>query len=1016
VIIEGTMTSHKLTLRILTLAFLVVITGISQVSIAQQTWWEPVSPTPGDEVTVYYDLSVGSLPTGDVKLHWGINDWQQPPFAMWPPNTLPAGGDAVQTVMIDQGNDIWALTIQTQPTTNQIDFVFTNGVLWDDHWGLDWHIYLGDPAPHPIFLTEAYTTVRDDKQLWGEVPESNVSMVLEHVWSSGSAVYPFGSVSGIFEYIAPLYDGDNTFRWRGTLDGNIGYSDPVIVHKEIDQAPHAVMNVNEFGGTIYLDSDESWDPQGQDIQYQWTQETTNPQVVSIAGANTPHASFVVPPTAGTYVFELRLEDTEGNVTNAQTLAEVFDDGSVDPFELWKTAQWIREGVVYEIYPRSYDPSSQLSAITNDMARLQALGVACLWLMPIFEGPTWHGYAVTDYYSIEQDIGTLETFGELVETAHAHGIKVMLDLVINHTDITHPWMQDAMYRGEFSNTWDWYDRDVNGNYTYYYDWESLPNVNYSNPDVRNYMIEMSKWWISEYDVDGFRCDAAWGVQARWGQFWADWRAELKTLKPDVYLLAEATMADWSILWDRFDSAMDWQLYFDPNGFDQLFSNSTPQGLHDRISNYGVDWPDYKFPFRFMENHDEDRYILHKTPEQTKTCATLLLTIPGVPMLYAGQEVGEETMRDQIDWNGDTNNMYEHYETLLWARNNLKGMTGDYEWYLWNTSGDNVFSYARYWDGEPIPIMTLNLSDSFHYTVVPLPTTSWGIDPGTTYTLTELFSGDHWQVTGADMVQLETGLDPYQSKLFVLSDQVEGPGDITLSLVPEGTTTFPVSGGTLMYGAVINNRTGSMLQRQAWTMVELPNGSPYGPTMLTNVNLPAGLITATGLTQNLPAMAPAGQYLFIGNIGLFNPLNPEATDSFGFYKQAAVAGVLSADVGALDLANWSASEWDLNDDEAIVTTESSSSDSELPTEFKFEQAYPNPFNPSTTIRVALPQTSDLTVTVYNVMGQQVAELANGRFNAGTHTFTFDASDLASGLYFVRATVPGHLEEVQKTVLIR
>ncbi len=1002
---------------------LVLVVVFAHSASAQSVWWTPVTPDPGDPVTIYYDQNEGTIPSGTIKLHWGIDGWTTPPFAMWPPNTLPAGGGAVQTVMLDEGNGLWSLTIATQATTETLDFVFTNGVLWDDHFGHDWHIYPGDPTPHPVMLSEAYTTLQDYKQIYGEVAEQATTMKLIHTWSTGTTQYNIGPATGVFDYAPLLRDGDNVFQWVGN---NTGESDEVIIHKTVPQDPEAVMSVNEFGGTIYLDADESWDPQSQTLQYLWTQETTNPQFVSLAGANSANASFPVPQTPGTYVFNLRLEDTDGNVTHAQTLAEVYADGSVDPFELWKTAEWIREAVVYEIYPRSYDASVQLSAITSDMARLQALGVSCIWLMPIFEGPTWHGYAVTDYYLIEQDYGDLDDFKQLVDTAHDHGIKVMLDLVINHTDVTHPWMQDAQAKGVFSNTYDWYDRDQNGNYTYYYDWVTLPNLNYWNPDVRNYMIEMSKYWVTETDVDGFRCDAAWGVQARYGQFWADWRAELKTLKPDLYLLAEAPMSDFSILWDRFDSAMDWQLYFDPNGFDQLFSNSTPSGLHDRISNYGTDWPDYKFPFRFIENHDEDRYISLKTPEQTKTAATLLLTIPGVPMLYAGQEVGEETLRDPIQWNDDPYGMYEHYETLLWARNNLKAMTGDYEWYLSNSSGNNVFSYARYWPGEAIPIMTLNLSNSFHYTVVPLPTGDWDIDPSTTYILTELFSGDSWQVTGADMVQLETGLDPYQSKLFVLSDQIEGPGTVSLSLVPQNTL-FPATGGVLNYGAVITNHTGAPLQRQAWTNVTLPNGNTIGPLMLAGVNLPSGTINPSGLTQTVPPMAPSGQYQFIGTIGLFNPYNPETTDSFGFYKQSAatVTATKRGTVDALDLANWPGSDWGLGGENPGLTSKSgqtepadanASEQTGLPTEFALAAVYPNPFNAMTTVRVALPETAELSVVVYNVTGQRVATLAAGSYDAGLHALSFDASNLASGLYFVRATVPGELSEMRKVVLIQ
>ncbi|MBS1262723.1 MAG: hypothetical protein MAG453_02086 [Calditrichaeota bacterium] len=228
----------------------------------------------------------------------------------------------------------------------------------------------------------------------------------------------------------------------------------------------------------------------------------------------------------------------------------------------------------------------------------------------------------------------------------------------------------------------------------------------------------------------------------------------------------------------------------------------------------------------------------------------------------------------------------------------------------------------------------------------------------------------------------------------------PDPIELTLIPL-TGTIPAEGGTVEYDAEIMNNTGVMQTGQAWTMATMPDGSPYGPMLLTIVNLPAGMMTATGLTQNVPAFAPAGVYTFTGNLGAFGPGVIVATDSFEFEKMAA--GAAGGGVG-----NWDASDWDLAGE--------SSGTVQLPAEFELAQVYPNPFNPTANVRVSLPEASELTVQVFNVMGRQVAELVSGQVEAGMHNFVLDGSSLASGIYFIQANVPGELNAVQKVTLMK
>jgi hypothetical protein len=224
---------------------------------------------------------------------------------------------------------------------------------------------------------------------------------------------------------------------------------------------------------------------------------------------------------------------------------------------------------------------------------------------------------------------------------------------------------------------------------------------------------------------------------------------------------------------------------------------------------------------------------------------------------------------------------------------------------------------------------------------------------------------------------------------------------LTLTPTSSTVLPAAGGTITYDTRIQTFMGQSYNGvDYWETALLPTGTHYGPwAQPMTFNVTPFYDVTLGRSVAVPGNAPAGEYVFIGHAGYY-PQMDYMQGTFTFTKTGQVAG---GDEG------WS-SDGDTfgvaGDGEAIA----------IPLEYALETAYPNPFNPSTTVYVGLPEAADLTVSVYNVLGQQVAVLASDRMNAGRHALTFDAHNMASGLYFVRATVPGHLNQVQKVMLVR
>lgn len=372
-----------------------------------------------------------------------------------------------------------------------------------------------------------------------------------------------------------------------------------------------------------------------------------------------------------------------------------------------TRDWVRDGVVYEIYPRAFSPSGDFNGITARLDQLKDLGVNILWLMPIHplgqekkKGSIGSPYAVRDYYGINPDYGTKEDFKRLITEAHRRGMKVMIDIVANHTSWDNVMMKNP----------DFYEHDASGRITYPHDWSDVAELNYRNPQLRQYMTEMLKYWVREFDLDGFRCDVAEEVPT---DFWENARVELDKIKPDIAMLAEGHKAE--LLVKAFDFDYSWPIHSSLTRV--LQGQGRASDLRAEWEQEFKDWPRGSLHLRFSDNHDERRAIARFGEPAALAASALMFTIDGVPLLYNGMEVGDTTESGApalfeklpVFWpfaerRPEFPRFYKQIMALRRSSNALR--RGSLEW-LRNSDESRVLTFARKTANEEV-IVAINFS--------------------------------------------------------------------------------------------------------------------------------------------------------------------------------------------------------------------------------------------------------------------------------------------------------------------
>ncbi|GAV12362.1 alpha-amylase family glycosyl hydrolase [Paenibacillus sp. NAIST15-1] len=381
------------------------------------------------------------------------------------------------------------------------------------------------------------------------------------------------------------------------------------------------------------------------------------------------------------------EAASGTVTSKLELADAL------------TPMGTSNGVYYEIFVRSFydtngDGIGDLNGVTAKLDYLQELGVNHLWLMPINPSPSYHGYDVTDYYGINPDYGTMDDFKRLLEEAHKRDIKIVMDFVVNHTSSEHPWFKESM-KGKDNPKRDWYmwaedlkldpairgawgqqawhERD--GKHYLGVFWEGMPDLHMDNAEVRAEIKKAAQFWL-KLGVDGFRLDAAKHVYEDFyntsqnpdvvqnnQKWWQEFRQAVQKVNPEAYLVGEVWDSPAVIgpfLKDGLHSAFNFDMAKRIISMVQDEKDSDIGSMMSRIYTFYSKQSDGKFvDAPFLTNHDQNRVMseLQGNVNHAKMAASVLLTLPGNPFIYYGEEIGmlglkpDERLREPMKWTAD-----------------------------------------------------------------------------------------------------------------------------------------------------------------------------------------------------------------------------------------------------------------------------------------------------------------------------------------------------------------------------
>lgn len=385
-----------------------------------------------------------------------------------------------------------------------------------------------------------------------------------------------------------------------------------------------------------------------------------------------------------------------------------------PSAVVSAPDWARNATIYEVNTRQFSAAGTFNAVQAQLPRLKELGADIIWLMPIYpisqknkKGTLGSPYAVADYKAVNPAYGTMADFKALVRRAHALGLRVILDWVPNHTGWDHPWITQHP---------DWYTR-VNGRMTAPIDpktgkatdWTDVVDLNYDNPDLRKAMIEAMRFWVTEGDIDGYRCDVAGFVP---NDFWAELRPQLDQIKP-VFMLAE-----WEDEPDQFKTCFNmnygWSMFTMMKAVAQAnWSATRIDSLRDANQKR---FPAGYYQMLYTQNHDQNAWngtLTETFGAGADAFIVLSSTLEGMPLVYNGMESNLDKRlaffeKDSIPWGNYAKSNF--FKTLLTLKHRNRA--------LWNGSAggnaikiptdndDRVYAFYRQRDNDRV-IVIINL---------------------------------------------------------------------------------------------------------------------------------------------------------------------------------------------------------------------------------------------------------------------------------------------------------------------
>ncbi len=388
----------------------------------------------------------------------------------------------------------------------------------------------------------------------------------------------------------------------------------------------------------------------------------------------------------------------------------------------KHPEWSRNAVIYEVNLRQYTDSGTVKAFDRQLHRLKELGVDILWFMPVHpisedgrKGTLGSYYAVRDYKAFNPEFGTVDEFKALVKKAHGLGMKVILDWVPNHTGRDNNWVSEHP---------DWYAKDSLGNMYGPYDWTDVYKLDYNNREMRAAMIDALRYWLSEVDVDGFRCDVAGEVPT---DFWEEARPQLEEVK-EVFMLAEASKPELQA--NGFDMGYNWPMkdlfseiaatagqytFKDAQGNVKTFPARHAADIDSLLALQEQEYPRDTYLMNMITNHDLNSWEgteKERLGNLADAFAVLSYTLPGMPLIYTGQETGLDRALEFFEkdvppvWE-PRNRYFEFYRKLNHLKHTQPALQAGIDGgavVRYPTTDDNLYIFSRSVDNTAVFVFT------------------------------------------------------------------------------------------------------------------------------------------------------------------------------------------------------------------------------------------------------------------------------------------------------------------------
>lgn len=366
-----------------------------------------------------------------------------------------------------------------------------------------------------------------------------------------------------------------------------------------------------------------------------------------------------------------------------------------------TPNWAYDAVIYEVNIRQYTKEGTFKAFQKHLLQLKEMGVGIIWLMPINpigeknrKGTLGSYYSVKNYKEINPEFGTKADFKNLVEEIHKLGMHVIVDWVANHTAWDNPWVADHP---------DFYTKDSLGNFVApVADWADVVDLNYDNKDLWKEMISALEYWVKDFNIDGYRCDVAGMVPI---EFWNEARIKLDKIKP-VFMLAEWETPEMHK--KAFEMTYAWEIYKLMN---EIYKgNKNAEDLRKQIISDLKKYPGYAFRMQFTSNHDENTWNgteFERLGDATEMFAAFTNVIPGMPLIYTGQEAAFNRRltffdKDSIDWK--QSNYLELYKKLFHLKKDNQalwnGIKGGKIEFVNTNDNKNILAFIRYNNADKV----------------------------------------------------------------------------------------------------------------------------------------------------------------------------------------------------------------------------------------------------------------------------------------------------------------------------